>query len=265
MKNLNIGLLVLGTLSLLLISQCTVKRESKTLKDYYELRIYTLADDIQEERTDAYLENAFLPALKRNNVENIGVFKFKPEIQDSIQQIFVLYPIMSPNQLTQLTEILERDSILLKDGRQFLKAAHDTPPYERLEIVQLKAFKDMPFMRPSSLKGPREKRVYELRSYESPTEELYRNKVEMFNEGGEITLFEDLGFNAVFYAEVIAGSRMPNLMYMTTFKDMETRDTLWKDFVDSDTWKELSGDPKYQNNVSRADIHLLYPTTYSDY
>jgi hypothetical protein len=58
---------------------------------------------------------------------------------------------------------------------------------------------------------------------------------------------------------------MPNLMYMTTFKDMETRERLWKDFVDSAKWQELSSDPFYQNNVSHADILLLYPTPYSDY
>jgi hypothetical protein len=120
-------------------------------------------------------------------------------------------------------------------------------------------------MKPSPLTGPREDRVYELRSYESPTEHLYRNKVEMFNAGGEVSLFEKLGFNAVFYAEVLSGAHMPNLMYMTTFDDMEIRDELWRQFFDSETWKSLEKDPKYQNNVNHADIYLLYPTAYSDY
>jgi len=263
MKNFNLSTLFIGILTLLSVSQCEPEKDID--KEFYELRIYTLADDAQEAITDIYLEKAFLPALKRSNVKNIGVFKFKPEIQDSIQKIFVLYPIGSTNQLVQLKETLVKDSVLQKNGSAFLEAFHDTPPYERLEIVLLKAFKDMPFMRPTTVEGPKESRVYELRSYESSTEVLYRNKVEMFNDGGEITLFEDLGFNAVFYAEVLSGSRMPNLMYMTTFKDMETRDSLWKDFVDSDKWQELSNDPKYQNNVNKADIFLLYPTAYSDY
>ncbi len=61
-------------------------------------------------------------------------------------------------------------------------------------------------------------RAYELRSYESPTEKLYWNKVEMFNKGDEIGLFKRLNFNAmVFYGEVVAGSRMPNLMHLTDF------------------------------------------------
>jgi hypothetical protein len=102
-------------------------------------------------------------------------------------------------------------------------------------------------------------------SYESPTEAKYRNKVHMFNEGGEVVLFDKLGFNAVFYGEVLSGSRMPNLMYMTTFKNMVVRDSLWEAFFESDKWKSLEKNPEYQHNVSHADIYLLYPTPYSEY
>jgi hypothetical protein len=45
----------------------------------------------------------------------------------------------------------------------------------------------------------------------------------MFNEGGEIELFKRLNFNAVFYASVISGSRMPNLMYMTSYESKADR------------------------------------------
>ena len=61
--------------------------------------------------------------------------------------------------------------------------------------------------------------MYELRSYESPTEELHRIKVNMFNAGGEVTLFKRLDFQAVFYSDVLSGSRMPNLIYMVVFTD----------------------------------------------
>ena len=87
----------------------------------------------------------------------------------------------------------------------------------------------------------------------------------MFNAGGEVKLFDDLDFNAVFYAEVISGSQMPNLMYMTTHADQATRDANWKNFVDSEVWSKLKVMPKYQNTVSRNDTKLLYPTEYSDY
>ena len=86
----------------------------------------------------------------------------------------------------------------------------------------------------------------------------------MFNEGGEVTLFKRLGFNAVFYGEVLSGSRMPNLMYMTTFENQASRDEHWKAFSNDPEWKKLSSMPEYQNNVSKINIYFVYPTEYSD-
>ena len=78
-------------------------------------------------------------------------------------------------------------------------------------------------------------------------------------------LFDRLDFNAVFYGEVISGSIMPNLMYMTTFSNQESREAHWDAFREAPEWKELVAMPKYQNNVSHADLYFLYPTAYSDY
>lgn len=87
----------------------------------------------------------------------------------------------------------------------------------------------------------------------------------MFNEGGEITLFKRLNFNAVFYASVISGSRMPNLMYMTSYENKADRDEHWKSFGSSPEWKILSAMPEYKNNVSKNEQIFLRTTSYSDY
>ena len=86
----------------------------------------------------------------------------------------------------------------------------------------------------------------------------------MFNEGGEVAIFSRLGFNAVFYGNVISGSEMPNLMYMTSFSDMRSRDAHWESFRNDPAWDKLSSMEKYQNNVSRIDIQFLRSTNYSD-
>ena len=120
-------------------------------------------------------------------------------------------------------------------------------------------------MKLPKLNSPNSERVYELRSYESATEKIFQNKVKMFNEGGEIDFFRRINFNRVFYSSVIDGSKMPNLMYMTTFENMADRDAHWKSFVDDPFWKTLSTMPEYQNNVSRNDITFLRPVSYSDF
>ena len=113
----------------------------------------------------------------------------------------------------------------------------------------------------SSLKKDR---VYELRSYEGPTEKYYLNKIKMFNTGGEVKLFKRLNFNAVFYGEVVTGSHMPNLMYMTTFENQASRDEHWKAFPISPEWVVLKSDPQYSNNTSKNTQYFLFPTDYSD-
>lgn len=234
-------------------------------KEYYELKTYTIKNETQEKMVDDYLKNAYLPALKRMSIENIGVFKVRPDKFKVSNKIYVLIPFQSLAEFDKLEAMLAVDKTHLSAGAEYILATHDKKPFERINSVLLRAFPDMPKMKPSEVEGSRADRVYELRSYEGPTEAMYRRKVDMFNEGGEVELFDSLGFNAVFYADVISGDKMPNLMYMTTFTNMEKRDALWKDFVDSDKWKEISVMDKYLNTVSHADIDLLYPTEYSDY
>jgi hypothetical protein len=234
-------------------------------KEYYELKTYTIKNETQEKMVDDYLKNAYLPALKRMSIENIGVFKVRPDKFKVSNKIYVLIPFQSLAEFDKLEAMLAVDKTHLAAGAEYILATHDKKPFERINSVLLRAFPDMPKMKPSEVEGSRADRVYELRSYEGPTEAMYRRKVDMFNEGGEVELFDSLGFNAVFYADVISGNKMPNLMYMTTFTNMEKRDALWKDFVDSDKWKEISVMDKYLNTVSHADIDLLYPTAYSDY
>lgn len=87
----------------------------------------------------------------------------------------------------------------------------------------------------------------------------------MFNEGKEIGLFERLNFNAIFYAKVIAGARMPNLIYMTSFNNIADREAHWKAFGDDPFWKKISNAPEYLKTVSKADIILMKAKPYGDF
>ena len=122
----------------------------------------------------------------------------------------------------------------------------------------------MPDFAIPKLTGSVAEKIYEFRSYESSTEKLYRSKVDMFNAGGEVALFERLQFNAVFYGAVLSGAQMPNLVYMTSFNNQAERDAKWKVFSADPEWKSLSAMPKYLNTVSHADIILMHATPYSD-
>lgn len=233
-------------------------------RQYFELRVYHTANAQQLAAVDNYLQQALVPALHKANIRNIGVFKLAGNDTAVDKRMYVLIPYKSLEQFDELPRKLQKNKAYEEAGRDYLTAAHNKAPYTRYETVLLYAFEDMPQVRVPALTGKRGDRVYELRSYESATERLYRNKVEMFNKGGEIALFDRLGFNAVFYGEVLSGNRMPNLMYMTSFENRASRDEHWKAFGADPAWKVLSAKPEYQNNVSKIDIFFLTPTDYSD-
>ena len=136
-------------------------------------------------------------------------------------------------------------------------------PLETSSILE--GFRFSPTLTPPALSNSIAEKVYELRSYESASEKKYWKKVEMFNEGGEIPLFARLGFNAVFYAEVISGPSMPNLMYMTSFENMTSREEHWKSFSNDPEWKKLSSMKEYEKTVSKNTITFLKATSYSEY
>jgi len=233
-------------------------------KYYYQLKIYHLKTQSQEDRLDNYLQNAYLPAMHRIGINQIGVFK--PVDRDTAERrIYVLVPFNSWKQLEGSGDALASDQQYLAAGKEYIDAPYSDIPYTRMETIILRAFPKMPAPAVPGLTGNKTDRVYELRSYESPTEKYNVNKVRMFNVGDEVALFKRLGFNAVFYAEVLAGSHMPNLMYMTTFNSRADRDAHWNTFSNDPEWKALVAKPEYQHNVSKADILFLHPTAYSDF
>jgi hypothetical protein len=234
--------------------------------EFYSLIIYRLKNKVQEENVDQFLKTVYLQALHKSGKNVIGVFK--PIQSDTIsfrKFIYVLTPFASLDEFNKVTLALATDKKLQLAGSQYFDAKFNEAPYERMETILMRAFTDMPKMETPSLKTEKKERVYELRSYESATEKLFQSKVKMFNDGDEIGLFKRLGFNAVFYAEVLSGKQMPNLMYMTSFDNKIARDEHWKSFVEDPQWKKLLTIEEYKNTVSKIDIMLLFPTEYSDY
>jgi len=240
-------------------------QSSRKNREYYQLITYQFSTSAQEQSIDGYLEKALLPALHRKSFKQVGVFKPIANDTSVHKIIYVLIPSNKIETLVTLSTQLLKDKEYLQTGKEYLDALNTNPPYQRMESTLMYAFAMAPKMILPKLTGPKSDRVYELRSYESATEKLYRNKVKMFNEGGEVVLFDRLQFNAIFYAEVISGSRMPNLMYMTSFENMEERNKHWKAFVDDPEWKKLVAMEEYKNNVSKINIILSRAAVYSDY
>ena len=256
--------LLLSFLLLALFQQCVDSTELFASRNYFELRIYHFTNKDQESVLDNFLKNALLPALHKNDRNIIRLFKPLANDTAADKKIYVLIPHKSINDFVELPKKLEKDKAYFAAGAAYFNAPYNKVVYSRVETILLYAFEGMPSVAKPKLSGSKADNIYELRSYEGHTEKIHKNKVDMFNKGSEVVLFKRLGFNAVFYSEVVAGSRMPNLMYMTSFNNMKERDEHWQAFRDDSEWKKLSADPNYQHNVAKADIILMHAADYSD-
>lgn len=237
---------------------------AKGPRDFYQIKIYHCKNDAQLKQVNDYLENDYLPALHRFNVKNIGVFTPISNDTASVKLVYVLIPFKSEEEWLKIDQNLLKDVTYATAAKDFLAASADEAPYERMESILLEAFEaQQKLLLPTTKNADR---VFELRSYESPTENLLAKKMAMFNKD-EISIFKRLGFNPVFYGRVLSGSHMPNLMYMPIFNSVEERNAQWKVFSSDAKWKEISSDPANENkvSVSHIDSILMHGTSYSDY
>jgi hypothetical protein len=232
---------------------------AKKTQQWYELRTYEFASDDQRQLTSAYLEQAYLPALNRAGVRQVGVFaELQPQ---GVARMYVLIPFENIEAFTAINARLAHDEVYLKAGEAYLNALPTSPAYQRIESSLLKAFAHMP-----QLEAPEKKdRLFELRCYESPTESAGQKKIEMFNDAGEIDIFKKVGARPVFFGETVIGERRPNLTYMLCFDNMEGHDARWKAFGSDPDWQRIRSMPEYSDArlISKITRTFLSPSGYS--
>lgn len=236
-----------------------MKDESNKKQQWYELRTYLFSNESQPQLTGTYMEQAYLPALNRAGIRNVGVFtELQPQ---GIARLFLLIPFDSIGSFTAINAKLAHDEVYLKAGEAYLAALPTNPAYQRIESSLLKAFVHMPQMEVPEKKD----RLFELRCYESPTESAGQKKIGMFNDAGEIDIFKKVGARPVFFGETIIGERRPNLTYMLCFDNMEAHDTHWKAFGTDPEWKKISTIPEYSDArlISKITRTFLTPAGYS--
>ena len=158
-------------------------------REFYEIKIYTISNPAQEQVLDAYLKDAYIPAMHRQGIKTIGVFKPRSTTEDAGKKVYVFTPLKSQSHILAIAKKLDADATYQNAGSAYINAKFDNKPYDRFESIILLAFSEAPQMMLPNLNGPKSDRVYELRSYEGPTEKYYLNKVKMFNTGGEVKLF----------------------------------------------------------------------------
>jgi hypothetical protein len=226
---------------------------------YYELRRYEIETEAQKAGLDKFLGEAAIEAWNGLAIQPVGVFY----PNEGLSPTYVLLPHPSVASFVTLQQRLNEDQEFLEQGADFINAPADKPAYKSLEVQFMAAFEGMPRLeRPTDVPT----RIFQLRTYESPSVKTGLKKIEMFNTA-EIAIFRKVGLHPVFFGQTLAGTKMPNLTYMLGFEDMAESKANWKKFGADPEWKKLSTMPEYMDKVilRNKGITNLYlkPASYS--
>ena len=220
-------------------------------KQFVELRYYEFKSVDTAKQADAYLVDALIPALNRAGSKTVGVFR---EVQEQEQPMrLVAIPHDTIGSFASLGKKLAGDEVYQLAAKEFLSLSKNATPLVRIKSELLHSFDCWPKLKIAS-DAKVDGRIFELRIYESSTEHYGNLKVEMFN-AGEVPIFLDCGIQPVFMGQALVGDKMPNLTYMTVYKDQAAKDEAWAAFRVHPDWKVMAAIEKYKGTVSQ--IHKL--------
>ncbi len=225
-----------------------------TTREFYHLRRYNLLSGNQLKLTESFFAEALMPALARQGMGPVGAFKL--DIGPETPAYYLLIPGPSVEALAELDLHLAEDADFLKAADSFWNATSTAPVFQRVEISLLAAFMGWPTLTPPPSSAAKAKRMFQLRTYESPSNGEHVRKVEMFHSG-EFEIFKAAGFHPVFFGDTLVGSRMPNLTYMLSFADTAELETKWDVFRNDPAWKKLSSNPRYAFDTIVTNISNL--------
>ena len=232
-------------------------------RQLYEVRSYLLGDNGDEAAIDAYLSEALLPALKRQNLGPIGVLSGAAQDESGVRQIVVVIPYANPSQMLASASTLASDETYNAAAKDYLARGPKEAPYVRVRSELLVAMDCWTEAKVPAGTLDNKERVYELRLYESPNERLGATKVDMFN-AGEVPIFLDCKIQPIFIGQAVIGPQTPSLTYLTMYPSDEARLEAWKAFRAHPDWKVLSAEAKYEGTVSHIDKFIMVAKPYSE-
>ncbi|CAA0160671.1 NIPSNAP family protein [Tenacibaculum maritimum] len=226
-------------------------------KQLYELRVYDVMNTAKQASLISYFNNALIPAYNRANINSVGVFS---EVgRSEPPKIYLLIPHPSFETYSTSFTTIQNDETYTNARREFDEIPETDKVFDRYKTELILAFDSIKEM----IVPKQQDRIFELRTYEGYNDNAVRRKINMFNND-ELALFYEKQLHPVFFGEVIAGQNLPKITYMLTFKNMEERDTNWRNFfIENPVWDQISKASEYTNTVSRVERTFLTPLAIS--
>ena len=137
-------------------------------REFYELRTYELYQASNFKDFNTYFEDYLVPTLNKKGINNIGVFKEASEDLPRKIYVFIPYPNISVYQ--SVSRSIKGDPNNTIASVKLNKK--NRPMFNRYSTSLFEAFEGMPnLVKPNS-----KNRFFELRTYESHSEDAFRRK-----------------------------------------------------------------------------------------
>ncbi len=205
---------------------------------YFLLESYLLKNGSQPQRLAAYIQTARIGMASR--LQTVApALVLEALVAAHMPQVLSVSTFASFEELTAMKRKFREDGPAREEMDRW--EAEDEAPYEELNETVLEAAEYCPPL-PAAATPPdnagKAPRVFELRTYHSPTTRQLRALHERF-AGPEIKIFHRSGIHPVLYSSTLIGANKPNLTYLIPFDDLAAREKAWASFGADPEWVKV--------------------------
>lgn len=231
--------------------------EQKT--KYYVLENFFLKNGTQPGRINEFMRDALLPAL--NKVHTGPKIFMEALVAPHMPQFALILGLRSLEELSSLEAALWKEEELVKAAEAW--EAHPEPPCEHASAALLEVTDYSPEIVPLD-PPPKTPRIFELRTYHSPTYRQLKALHERF-AGPEIKIFRRCGVHPLLYSSTLFGANKPNLTYLIPFDSLAAREKAWAAFAADPEWIKVRKESieKHGQITSVIQMSLFRATAYS--
>lgn len=226
---------------------------------FYTLQNFYLKNGTQMGRMHDFWSKGCLPALAK--LHSGPVILLEALVAPHMPQYAAVIGYRSLAEIEKVQSALDAQPEFQKALAEWERDPE--PPYEHYSTSLLAATDYSPEIKPLD-PAPKTPRIFELRTYHSPTWRQLRALHERF-AGPEIKIFHRVGVNPVLYSTMIYGANQPNLTYLIPFENLAAREKAWAAFGADPEWIKVRKESVEQHGQisSVIQIWLFRATPYS--
>ena len=228
-----------------------------TQREFVEVRKYTVSNAEKRAQLVEVLDRALIPGLNRQGIRPVGVFVPIAREQNYALNVFVAIPHKTMDSFVNANIRLVADSVFMRAAAPMFETTSRDPLYTDCVTWLHYNFPTMPVIEAPDM-GPN--RVFEWRLYRSFNIERNVAKIHMFDQGGELPLFREIGLNPIFFGDVVAGNKLPALAYIIGCPSLEAHAAAWRVFGSHPKWVAMRDLREYADTATDIDRVVMTPS-----